>query len=101
MTTHATPRHATLFLVRQWRVFQCRSYTDLSWPFLFQRLTEFGGSVSFIAVAVFSTVLLAFQQTRVYGAVGWALLFLAYPYWTVGTVLVTGSGYYLYQWRQK
>jgi hypothetical protein len=55
--------------------------------------------LTFLTVAVFSTVLLAFQPTRLYGVIGWALLLLAYSYWTLGVVLAAGVAYYMYQRR--
>ena len=54
--------------------------------------------LTFVTVAVFSAVLLAFQPTRLYGVIGWTLLLLAYPYWTLSVVLAAGIAYY-YLWR--
>jgi len=54
--------------------------------------------VTFLTVGVFSTVLLAFQPTRLYGVIGWALLLLAYPEWTLGVILAAGIAYYY--WRR-
>jgi len=54
--------------------------------------------LTFLTVGVFSTVLLAFQPTRLYGVIGWTLLLLAYPYWTLGVVFAAGVAYYY--WRR-
>ena len=55
--------------------------------------------MTFLTVAVFSAVLLAFQPTRHYGVIGWTLLLIAYPYWVLGVTLAAGISYYLYQRR--
>ena len=55
--------------------------------------------MTFLTVGVFSTFLLAFQPTRLYGVIGWTLLLLAYPYWTLGVVFAAGIAYY-YLWRK-
>ena len=54
--------------------------------------------MTFLTVAVFSTILLALQQTRVYGLIGWSLLFIAYPYWALAALALAGVAYYL--WRK-
>ena len=53
--------------------------------------------MSFLTVALFSAVLIAFQPTRLYGVIGFVLLLLAYPYWTLGTALAAGVAYHY--WR--
>ena len=55
--------------------------------------------MTFLTVGVFSTVLLAFQPTRLYGVIGWTLLLIAYPYWTLSVVLAAGIACY-YLWRK-
>ena len=54
--------------------------------------------MTFLTVALFSAVLTVFQPTRIYGVIGWALLLLAYPYWTLGVALAAGISFYF--WRQ-
>ena len=46
--------------------------------------------MTFLTVALFSALLMVFQPTRIYGVIGWALLLLTYPYWTLGVVLAAG-----------
>ena len=50
--------------------------------------------MTFLTLALFSAVLLAFQPTRLYGVVGLALLLVAYPYWTLGGLAAAGVTYY-------
>ena len=54
--------------------------------------------MTFLTVALFSVVLLAFQPTRLYGVIGWTALLLTYPYATLGVVLAAGAAYYY--WRK-
>lgn len=53
--------------------------------------------MTFLTVTLLSIVLLAIPLTRVYGAIGVALLLYVYPLLTLGAALVAGGAYYYYR----
>ena len=67
-------------------------------PFPFFDLLKTGKTVSYLTFAVVSLLCLVFPPARIYGAIGWTLLLIAYPYWTLGVILAAGIAYY-YLWR--
>ena len=52
----------------------------------------------FLVLAVFTAVCLSFKSSRNLGLVCLALLYLAYPYATVSTLLVSAGAHYY--WRK-
>lgn len=55
--------------------------------------------MTYLTLAIVSLLCLPFAPSRPYGVVGLVLLFLAYPYWTLGIALAAG-GAYLYVMRK-
>lgn len=52
----------------------------------------------FLTMAVFTAVCLSFKSSRNLGWICLALLYIAHPYATIGTLALAGVAYYL--WRK-
>ena len=53
----------------------------------------------FLVLAVFTAVCLAFRSSRNLGLICLALLYIAYPNLTIGTLVLSGVAYFL--WRKN
>ena len=53
--------------------------------------------MTFITVAVITTLCLVFSATRKYGVVGSGLLLYFQPYPTIGVLLLAGFAYFFYR----